>query len=359
MRPLFNINDLHIGAVRSGGTTPATAMRLRQDLLFGFQQLLEMADDCDLIINGDLFDTANVPLTDMFSALQLMSAWLHKNPACDLILPPGNHDLSKNSEVFSSFDFFTRALSLEFPTRVFVPRMLAPVGVNRWVIPHMPNQDLFELELSKVPACDYLFLHCNYDSGFAAKSDHSLNLSKGQAESLVNRGVRMIILGHEHQYRAVRWADANGGSALMALGNQMPSSVADCLGNHLNGIKYALKIEAQDCTLIPTWYAADNFVEMQWTDLASWDATVDFIRVIGKAEPADASAVVQAIAKFRQKTNALVVTNAVEIAGVSTTDMEVSLEQIQSFNVMNELLEFLNEDQRAVVTKLLAETNNV
>src|SRR4051812_435434 len=98
MRPSFVIFDLHIGAIRSGGTTPATALKLRQDLLFGYQQLLDMADGSDLLINGDLFDTANVPLTDMFTALQLTDSWMRANTESQLYLPPGNHDLSKNRE---------------------------------------------------------------------------------------------------------------------------------------------------------------------------------------------------------------------------------------------------------------------
>lgn len=33
MKPLYIMNDLHLSAVRAGGTTPETAYHLRQDLL--------------------------------------------------------------------------------------------------------------------------------------------------------------------------------------------------------------------------------------------------------------------------------------------------------------------------------------
>lgn len=340
IKPLFVCNDIHIGAVRSAGTTTATATQLRADLLYGYSQLLDLANGCDLLINGDLFDTANVLLVDMFAALKLTAEWLQRNPDSTLTLPPGNHDLSKNSETFSSFDFFANYLRVEFGDRVTVPRALAQIAEGMWVIPHMPNQDLFEMELAKVPPCSYLFLHCNYDSGFAIKSDHSLNLSREMADKLP---AETIIIAHEHQGKR--------DGKVLVVGNQIPSSVADCLGNEK---KYAVRV-GPAIEYIETWRAEDDFVELEWIELVDCvNTTCRFVRVIGTATAAEGAAVVTAISKFRQATKALVVTNAVKIEGMDTSVMEdLSLEQIQEFDVMRELMAILSPEEQAIVVKLL------
>lgn len=343
MRPIVVLNDLHIGALRSGGTTPATAAELRKFLLDNFSAAVNLAQGQDLIINGDLFDTANVPLIDLFSTLAILQVWLFCNPQSRLILPPGNHDLSKNSEVFSSFDFLAQYLQTNHPQRVLVPRGMMTIDDGVVVISHCPNQDLFELELAKVPRCGYLFLHCNYDNGFATKSDHSLNLSREQAEKLQ---VGHIVIGHVHQ-----WA-TDLDEKVIVVGNQFPSSVADCLGNTVKG---ALEISTGgNWDVAQTWAAEGSFIQFEWTELADCtNTTCQFVRVIGRATAAQAAEVVAAISKFRQKTKALVVTNAVMIDGHDLTQAASSLEQIKAFNIHDELLAFLDEDMRAVVIKLL------
>lgn len=340
MRSLFVINDVHLGAVRAGGTTQASALALRNELLAGYARLLEQAVGCDLIVNGDLFDATNVPLYDLFAAVDITTRWLFNNPDCVLYLPPGNHDLSKNRETFSSFDFFAHNIRLQAPDRVVIPRDATYIEQHdAWVVPHMPNQDLFELELSKTSKSRYLFLHCNYDNGFATKSDHSLNLSRQQASTLL---AQWIIIGHEHQ----RKIDGN----VVIVGNQLPSSVADCLGNDY---KFALRLDP-GFEWVETWDSSWNFSRLDWRELATVEKTsTDFVRVEGNATAEDAAAVISIIAKFRQKSTSFVITNAVEIEGISTEEMAVSLEQIQSFNVLGELLNFLSPEQRTVVQQLL------
>lgn len=347
---LFVISDLHLGAIRTGGTTPATALQLRKNLLDGFCRLVGMAHKSDLIINGDLFDTHNVPLVDLFQALTIAQTWLLLNPDRQLWLPPGNHDLSKNSETFSSFDFFSRFLQTNHPSQVVVPRegrsML--LGMNGYVIPHMPNQDLFELELAKVPPCDYLFLHCNYDNGFAAKSDHSLNLSREAAEKCL---AKRIVIGHEHQAKQDLY------DKVIVVGNQLPSSVADCLGND---VKQAFRVTGADTAeWIPVWKAEGSFVEIDWLQLLDGMLVAgpwEFIRIVGSATTAQASDVVNAISKFRQSSPALVITNAVAIEGMDLTQAATSLEEVKAFNVWQELLAFLDDDMRATVIKLMEKT---
>lgn len=52
MKACTCISDIHAGAIRSAGTTPATRQALRERILLKFEQLLP--DEGDLLINGDL-----------------------------------------------------------------------------------------------------------------------------------------------------------------------------------------------------------------------------------------------------------------------------------------------------------------
>ena len=343
MKPLFHINDLHLGAIRTGGTTPATAMQLRQNLLADFGGLLDMASTDDVLINGDWLDTAAIPLSDLLQVYTITSQWLQREHKPVLYASRGNHDMTKNSAMLSSFDILCELLRERFPRQIFVIHQGMLIGDTNdlYVIPHMANQDLFELELSQVPVCaKYLFLHCNVSNNFAAKSDHSLNLSLEQAQTLQ---VEKIIVAHEHQRRQY----LNG--KVEIVGNQVPSSAADCLGND---IKYALRITGRGVEWLPTWESKGSFIEMGWRELTP--TSCDFVRVVGKATAVEASAVVTAISSFRKTSQSLVITNAVEVESVNDGErIEVSLEQIRSFSVLEELLKILNEDERATVTKLL------
>ena len=107
----------------------------------------------------------------------------------------------------------------------------------------------------------------------------------------------------------------------------MPSSVADCMGND---VKFALRIADTSLKMDVTWNAVDSFARVDWDQIPDYGGTADFIRVEGKATAAQAGEVVAAIAKFRQRSGALVITNAVAIEGTDDAgEMEVSLEQIR------------------------------
>lgn len=349
MKPLYVINDTHIGAIRTGGVTPATAYELRLETLARFGDLLGWARGGDLLINGDLFDKANIPYTDMWTAIEMCAAWLQVNPDSKLYAAAGNHDLSKNTTVMSSFELFCKIMSAMAPGQflpIFGPTQL--IGRMDYVIPHLPNQDLFDAAIAAVPAgTKYLFLHCNYENNFAVEADHSLNLSAAQAEKLQ---VERIVIGHEHQ-RSEHMA-----GKVLALGNQIPTSVADCLGN---SAKYMLKIHSDKMEFMPTWNADRDFARPDWRDLTTITEGARFIRVEGEATAAEASEVIAAISRLRSRSKALVITNAVAIDGRREDDeFKMSLESMKSFDVLEELYEILGPDDAALIKELL-EKNNV
>lgn len=327
------LNDWHIGAVRTAGTTPATAYQLRLDLLQQFEQTLA-GIHTDLLLAGDLFDGPDISKQDLLQTFMILRNWLDNNSTCRLWAMNGNHDLSKSSQVLSSFQFLM-ALLVEHSNFVhhITEGQMTPHG---YMIPHVANQDLFNLELAKVPECPFLFVHCNYDNGFAVDSDHSLNLSKWQA---VDLPVTYIVFAHEHQAR--RELDGK----VFVIGNQVPSSVSDCLHNEK---KQHIVVEMQEHgpSILGQahWHAADDFLEVDWRELKDLPAEVKqrFIRVTGTATAAEAGAVPTTIARFRRDAKALVITNAVKIEGVDdAAQMALSHEEITHFNVRAALQEYL------------------
>jgi metallophosphoesterase superfamily enzyme len=337
------INDWHLGAVRSGGTTPATAYQLRQDLLANGQAILDQTTG-DLLVNGDLFDDRDIPRADLLAAVRMFAAWLTDHPNSHLWLANGNHDLDKNSTKLSSFQLFAQLLHYLFPERVeHITKGTHLPEHDAYVIPHMPNQELFDLELGRVPECRYLFVHANYDNQFAVEMDHSLNLPREQAEWLP---VEYIVFGHEHQARTEL------GGKVVIVGNQFPSSVSDCLGP---SDKYLLEIEGGKLQFHQTWDGTD-FVEVDWREIADHGAR--FVRVTGTASAEEANKVVNAIARLRRDSSALVITNAVKVAGVADgEEMQLTHEEVTNFNAMEALLEFLGPEDGAELTKIMEEEN--
>jgi metallophosphoesterase superfamily enzyme len=330
------ISDLHLGANRTGGTTQATAYQLRLDLLKQFEELLYTIDT-DLCIGGDLFDGHDISKQDLLRAYHILDDWLVRTGK-DLFLVNGNHDLSTNSTNFSSFQFLAALLKdggyVGAVHHITEPTM-TPYG---YMIPHLPNQDLFNLAMAAVPECEYLFVHCNYDNKFAVEKDHSLNMSEEQAKAAP---VKHIIFAHEHKARR-----ALGGKVLV-VGNQFPSSVADCLETTF---KRLLRIDNGEPTFLPTWYAAGDYSEQDWRELRDEGR---FIRVTGYATAAEASQVVTAISKFRASAQVLVITNAVKIEGVNdAAELALSHEEVTSFDVFEALKEVLTPAEIAKLEKL-------
>lgn len=346
---MFIINDLHIGARRTGGTTPASREALRDYLLTRIQELFDQAvrsNQGHVVIAGDLFDDFEVDTRDFIAAYQILSGWL-AGPCRSLTLIAGNHDHSPRGSKMSSFHALAEILVSAFGNRVHV----LPIGRHGWVDPtlgvyavaHCPNQDLFDQALSEVPAgVKWLLLHANLDNNFAVESDHSLNVSAEQAKAFNDAGTALVF-AHEHQART----GADGW--LVVMGNQVPTSIADCLGNNE---KFAHVIDEGGLRQLQVWSARDSFVDVPWHDLAG--AEGQFIRVSGTATAAQASDVVNTIAAFRQRSDAFVVSNAVRVEGiVDVQDLPEKFEAAKVFDVMEFILSHLDADEAEVVKGLL------
>lgn len=329
------LNDTHLDAERSAGTTPATRQLLKQRTLDKFQELLPRSGD--LMILGDLFDTADVSAGTLLSTYRILYNWLLDLEGLgsrQLYMVAGNHDLKKSSNQLSSFDLLCGLLE-DLPGMHVIKGggQMTPYG---YAIPHMPNQDLFDLELEKVPECDFLFVHCNIHNNFAAQSDQSLNMSLDQIRACK---AQRIVCAHEHHARAL--------GKVVIPGNQIATSVSDWLSP---GDKQFAVIDCGELTLHTCARRDDEFVEMAWDALA--DTDVPFVRIGGAATAEQASAALAAVAAYRRRSDALVVTNAVKIEAAGGENYEDAVASMAGFDVMAMLRDVLTADEMKILEKL-------
>jgi hypothetical protein len=353
------LNDLHLGAVRSAGTTIVTR-KLIQDYLQ--QQLRDTLahTECDVILLGDIFDAFNVEMSQILQAYFTLADWMHAHPACLLHLVQGNHDVAKNSEKTSAFAFLCALLTKHSPdqARVYATgfaEMYLGTSANVYVVPHVLNQDLFDIELAKALEVKpgWLLLHANCMNRFAEQADHSLNVNEEWVNRLLAHGHRLVF-AHEHQARTLK------AGKVRVLGNQWPSSVADCLehnGAQKDGMKCMHILDDSGLYPVQTWDALGDFVEIDWRALRGEEPVsfFRFIRVTGTATADEASEVIAAIAKYRQKSEALVITNAVRIEGIDGIDDMSGLtsEKLASVDVLAALMEELTPPEQVAVKYLL------
>lgn len=342
------INDTHIGVTRQGGTTPQSQQALREYILGKVTELIT-TEWSEVTVNGDLFDGFTVDVLEVVRTYEMFADWLYTTKGT-LNLIAGNHDYNPRGDKLSSYHLLCHFLKSHFGEKVRVfDEGFASVSGNICCIPHMPNQELFNMEIDKAIANGgrpdgWLLLHCNYKNTFAENSDHSLNLNDDQIGKLIMAGWKLV-LGHEHQGYELR------GSRVIVTGNQFPTSIADCIGENR---KFAMRTNGEGFERIETWEPDGSYIEVDWRDMNIGNA--DFVRVVGEASAAEAADVISAISKLRQQVNAFVITNAVKIAGnEAMADMaEVSLENVKAYDVMSAILKELTEAEAAVVKGLMA-----
>ncbi len=345
---MFILNDIHLGTSRKAGATPTSSAELKAYLQSEFRRLVNQCHG-HLCLLGDIFDGFAVDPGEVIQAYETLADYIHGG-GYKVTLVKGNHDHANNSAKTSSFHLLAHILKSRFPDNVeVVDEGLTMIqGGDIWAIPHVANQSLFDLEIEK--AIDdqdvmYLLLHCNINSPFAEHSDHSLNLSGDLYDRLCKSGIR-VVCAHEHAGRTL-----NHGR-IHVIGNQIPSSVSDCI-NDLNEVKVFVEINDDGIIEHEACRIKDLYAKLEWNNLDDVDTNLKFIRVGGFATAAEAPAALAAIAKLRQNHNAFVITNAVQIEGMSS-DIEVaSLESVKSFNVLEALLDILSPEESKVVKELL------
>lgn len=353
------LNDIHIATHRQAGTTPASQSALKAFIQEMFASLVEEADE-HLIINGDLFDGFTVDPGEVMRVVDTLTRYLDKSELNYVTLGMGNHDASAKGDKTSSFHllgYIMKSLRTDQVQVVDHTNGLTCIECRPeiWMIPHMLNQALFDLEIEKALKAGSstvpkkLLLHCNVMSPFAEHADHSLNLNQAQLDALVDAGWTLIV-GHEHQGAVYKT------NQCVVTGNQVPSSVSDCLGNKYMKKYYAKVNMDGGLSLVQALDLNDIYAEIDWRKLGEYQADdLKFIRVAGECSSEEAAEMVNVVAKFRQSHDAFVITNAVKVDGVAQMEAlaEMSMENVSKFDVLGALMEELNEREQETVKGLL------
>jgi hypothetical protein len=358
------INDFHAGMKRSAGVTPTSLEALRAYQFSAMRELLAGTQERHLTSVGDLFDSFEVDTRDWLETYMLLHDWLARGRSLTLVA--GNHDVSKRGDKVSSFESLCTVLVSAFHGQVQV------VAIDQWdevwnsenlyALAHCSNQDRFDLQLDellgKLEHGATLLLHANYHNHFASCSDHSLNVSEEVAKKFIDRGITLAF-AHEHQARReMPQGSKQTGAEVLVFGNQVPTAIADCLGNDR---KYAHVLSNGHLSKVETWRrdGEAGFAQVNWRDLADYDGDAGFIRVCGEAKASEAADVLNLIAKFRQKSDAFVVSNAVEIEGViQQGELKMTAEQAKGFDVPGFVRERLDDWEFELFETLLKKSED-
>lgn len=369
------VSDCHVGTARTAGVTPASAVELYQFLLDELERILMENTDKDVFVNGDLFDKFTEENFTVEATLNIFIKWIQESNNT-LYLCFGNHDKSAKGDKLSSFDLLANIIKYIYPNNVVTfESQFTKVRDGVYVIPHCFNQFLFNLEVEKaleepIEKGTKLLLHVNYMNPFSTHSDHSLNVDEDQLKALVEHGYQ-VMGSHEHVSRSLMLRNGtffpnpvfDVTADLLVLGNQTPSSISDCLSSgyaQKDGKKYAHVIHPDNSvSRIETWCNKGNFIAVDWQDLSSV-GNEKFIRVEGKVAQAEVEEVFSRIAKFRNRSNAFIITNAVKVEGlnqIEEDDLEISLEDIKAFDVKGEFLKLFTEEEQAVLQEVMDDVN--
>lgn len=360
-RRILTLNDVHLGVQRSSGTTPATAIALRESLHDQHEQLINCPEyaDCDLLYNGDLFDAFSVPLGDGLRVLVSWTNWMYSHPDGKIHVGRGNHDISKDSSKVSMFDFVCEVMTSTFPDRFFFYTEFAKVEDGIYIMPHYINQEEFDVAMTAaaavLPDDVILLLHANYDNEFAEQADHSLNVSKDMVRKFRSKRTKMVF-GHEHDFSEDKFM------LVLIPGNQFPTSIADMLGNKGKFCTVLTPGDLPEIELVQLSKVSDLYIEVDWqagVKQAELSAQPSFVKVTGTATAEDSVKVIDFVASMRARyPNAFVVANGVHVAEQEElANMVVTGDEIRAVNVMDFLFEQMTPEQAVVIKKVLGEIN--
>lgn len=331
------LHDIHIGVQRTAGTTPASAFAIRNFLLKSFEDALSRIDE-DVLILGDLFDGYDIPKYDLLKTYKIIDDWLIRSRK-QLTLVVGNHDCSNDSSKLSSFAF----LAGLFEDRCQVTYIDKPTLLSdgcTYIIPHLLNQDLLDEAIKAIPECKVVLFHANYDNFFARESDHSLNVSKEQAEAIP---AEVVYFAHMHN------ASTHLDGKVIVGGNQWPSSVSDCMdGND----KFMTRFDGTMRRMALTWDSSKGYAEVDWRNPVKVEA--QFVRMVGHCPPESAAEMANVIAKYRKDSTAFVVTNAVRVSDNEEAEelTLASLEAVNAFDVMDAVKKLLTAEEISILENL-------
>ena len=285
---LIFYSDPHLGFNRTANTTPESRKAWSQ---FAFDTLYHKLKDLKsehphaiVVCAGDLFDKESNSETTLLQAMQLMQY-------TDVVLS-GNHDLPNREGKDSTLRVLQTIYGDE---RVCLAEKTSDWGWDKrdrfTLLPHHGNQALFDLAIegliTEPDNSGVLVTHCNYNSERATHSDSSLNMTKSQAEQLIESGFDFIVNGHEHAPRTEL------GGRFRILGNTYPTSFGDISDKYI----WLYDEETKQWSSVELFKASEGRSEL-WLPAAL--ETLDrprtqFVDLVGKVEPEQGPEVAQLV----------------------------------------------------------------
>ncbi len=193
-------SDPHIGVNRQANTSTASRKKIMQRAYDTTMACLSRPDEQG-ICGGDLFDKYRVDPGSMLQAMQVLDR-------CFLCLS-GNHDTINDKDAMGSLQFLshvaqTQVCAAPYGKAHFETFLVSSTRV--YAIPHVTTQALFEQALEEVyeeaqkdkSLYKLLFLHCNFDYPEERLSGAELNLTRDDAEALIEDCGLTVLIGHMH-----------------------------------------------------------------------------------------------------------------------------------------------------------------
>ena len=311
-------SDPHIGRSSKAHTTGESRKRLSKSLLAYAMAAATAPEGESVICAGDLFDTFSNSEADILDGYALAAK-------CSVVLA-GNHDIVNRADVVGSLEVVDNlAAHAETCEVVISPDMGSPYyiggefeGMQAAFIPHHASQQLFDEAVedlcSDSGTAQYraIFLHCNFDNSMTDGSDTSLNLTREQATSLLEKS-DYIFIGHEHAP-----AEHMDGRLIM-IGNTHPTNFGDISD------KYYWDLTPTGLTKTKLWDAGQKHAVLDITDefLPAPKKGVDFIDVVGKLPQSRGNDLSQYLSDLWHYTDPLMVRNSVEIVSESMVSAEL------------------------------------
>jgi len=296
---------------------------LEEWLLDQFSCLLSGVEADRIIILGDMFDRRSVSEKTIKAVVDILR---HEK---EVILVRGNHD--------SVSDKYGEISSLELVAHLLGCKLVfdKPELIDSYfIIPHLFNQEQFDAAIESVPNDVTVLIHANICNPFAT-SDHSLNITDPQINSVLNKNCTMIC-GHEHTAR-----DLYGGR-VNVLGCAFPTSIADSLGGDKRALLGGKSIR--------TW-SSEDYLEIDHTaDLD--DRSRHFVSVVGTCPQAEYASVVKRIAAFRAQSDAFIVKNNVRVPEREKTEVT---QEVNSFNIVDVFLSEIPEEFKGRVQACISQ----
>lgn len=234
---------------------------------------------------------------------------------CDVILA-GNHDMSNDATLRGSLDVLTELLE-----DAVIPKQgdmskpsyfaLEFEGMATCWIPHHATQQLFDEAIDKVIESGgkwrAIFLHCNYENPHTEGHDISLNLTKAQAQALLEIS-DYVFLGHEHQPRELMKG------RLVIMGNTFPTSFADISD------KYYYDLTPTGLTKTKLWDMQENYKVIKYdANKIPKIPKADFIDIQGEITPEQGADLAEYISQCWETSGALMIRNSTSV--VAETDL--------------------------------------